>query len=159
MLCHQQWQHAQMRHRALDVGRARRLDFGMLQMRDHYSDELAILGVKALDFGECRSLEDYNGALTAWKDGPLKKAYRAKAMKTHPDSNRENPDAEMLFKALGAAYESLCSIRIRHRQRPPPVQGFASSLMTHHGGVFVIHVVVSGAGTYTGSRSRGSWTL
>ncbi len=37
----------------------------------------------------------------------IKKAYRKKAMKHHPDQNKDNPEAEEKFKAAGQAYEVL----------------------------------------------------
>lgn len=36
-----------------------------------------------------------------------KKAYRTKSLATHPDKNRNNPNAENQFKALGAAWERI----------------------------------------------------
>ncbi len=37
----------------------------------------------------------------------IKKAYRKKAMKYHPDQNKDNPDAEAKFKEINAAYDVL----------------------------------------------------
>lgn len=37
----------------------------------------------------------------------LKKAYRKKAMKFHPDQNKDNPEAEAKFKEVNAAYDVL----------------------------------------------------
>ena len=37
----------------------------------------------------------------------IKKAYRKKAMKYHPDQNKDNPDAEAKFKEINAAYDIL----------------------------------------------------
>ena len=37
----------------------------------------------------------------------IKAAYRALAMKYHPDRNPDNPEAELKFKEIHAAYEIL----------------------------------------------------
>jgi molecular chaperone DnaJ len=45
----------------------------------------------------------------------IKKAYRKKAMKYHPDRNPDDPDAESKFKAAAEAYEVLSSDKKRQR--------------------------------------------
>ena len=37
----------------------------------------------------------------------IKKAYRKKAMEFHPDRNKDNPDAERLFKEAAEAFDVL----------------------------------------------------
>ncbi len=54
--------------------------------------------------------EDYYAALGVGKDASpddLKKAYRKRAMKYHPDRNPDNKSAEKRFKEIGEAYEVL----------------------------------------------------
>lgn len=45
----------------------------------------------------------------------VKKAYRAAALKYHPDRNRDNPDAETKFKEAAEAYEVLSDAEKRQR--------------------------------------------
>jgi len=52
-------------------------------------------------------LYDLLGVTPDAGDAPLKKAYRKKAMKYHPDKNPDNADAAEKFKAISAAYEVL----------------------------------------------------
>jgi molecular chaperone DnaJ len=48
-------------------------------------------------------------------DDEIKKAYRKKAMKYHPDRNPDDPDAESKFKRAAEAYEVLSSSEKRQR--------------------------------------------
>jgi len=45
----------------------------------------------------------------------IKKAYRRKALKFHPDRNRDNPEAEVHFKEAAEAYEILGDVEKRRR--------------------------------------------
>jgi molecular chaperone DnaJ len=47
------------------------------------------------------------GVGKAATDDEIKKAYRKKAMKYHPDRNPDNPQAEAQFKEAKEAYEML----------------------------------------------------
>ena len=50
---------------------------------------------------------DYYDLLGIAKDADadqIKSAYRKKALKHHPDVNRENPEAEEVFKEINEAY-------------------------------------------------------
>lgn len=54
--------------------------------------------------------ENYYEILGVSKDASeeeIKKAYRKKVKTLHPDVNKDDPDAETKFKALGEAYETL----------------------------------------------------
>lgn len=54
--------------------------------------------------------KDYYQALGVERgvaEGDLKKAYRKLAMKYHPDTNPDNPEAETKFKEISQAYEVL----------------------------------------------------
>lgn len=64
------------------------------------------------------SQRDYYEVLGVSKDASqdeIKKAYRKKAMKFHPDRNKENPEAEEKFKEASEAYEVLRDEQKRQR--------------------------------------------
>lgn len=52
-------------------------------------------------------------------DAEIKKSYRSKAMKFHPDRNKDNPvEAEAKFKQIKEAYEVLSDPKKTLRLRP-----------------------------------------
>lgn len=64
------------------------------------------------------SKRDYYEVLGVSKDASqdeIKKAYRKKAMKFHPDRNKDNPEAEEKFKEASEAYEVLRDEQQRRR--------------------------------------------
>ena len=64
------------------------------------------------------SKKDYYDILGVSKDASedeIKKAYRKKAMKFHPDRNSDDPDAEQKFKEASEAYEVLGDSEKRQR--------------------------------------------
>ncbi len=64
------------------------------------------------------SKRDYYEVLGVSKDASqdeIKKAYRKKAMKFHPDRNSDDPDAERKFKEASEAYEVLRDEQTRQR--------------------------------------------
>jgi len=134
----------------------------MLRMQDHFQDELTLLGVDPPQLGESATIQAYNAVLEAWRDGPLKKAFRARALELHPDKNPGDTKAAKRFKAMSNAYERLCSVRIRtppQRERPRVVHGFAGSMLHHFGRVMVVRVVIHGAPTQgSAATSTQSWT-
>jgi molecular chaperone DnaJ len=55
----------------------------------------------------------------------IKKAYRKKAMTYHPDKNPDNKDAELKFKEINEAYETLSdSSKRKNYDNPNPFSGF-----------------------------------
>ena len=73
-----------------------------------------ILGITVPRFSG-KTQEDVEVQLSAWKDGPLKKAWRAAAGLYHPDKNQADPDAESKFKEAQEAHEFMLSLRVRLR--------------------------------------------
>ena len=62
------------------------------------------------NFNLLEFMKDYYSVLGVNKNASeeeIKKAYRKKAMKYHPDRNKENPKAEEKFKAISEAYAVL----------------------------------------------------
>lgn len=62
-------------------------------------------------------MADYYDLLKISKDATqeqIKKAYRKKALKYHPDKNPDDPDAEAKFKEISEAYEVLSDENKRH---------------------------------------------
>ena len=60
-------------------------------------------------------------SLATWDE--IKAAYRALAMKYHPDRNQDNPTAEAKFKEIQTAYEVL---EERKHLRTPKLDGLRS---------------------------------
>lgn len=63
-------------------------------------------------------------------EGDLKKAFRSKAMKFHPDRNQDNPEAEVKFKEAKEAYDVLSDSQKRaayDQYGHDAVDGFASA--------------------------------
>ena len=54
-----------------------------------------------------QSLYEVLGVPSNASDEDIKRAYRALAKKYHPDVNQGNPQAEMMFRAIGRAFEVL----------------------------------------------------
>lgn len=72
------------------------------------------------------SQRDYYEVLGVSKDASqdeIKKAYRKKAMKFHPDRNKENPEAEEKFKEASEAYDVLRDEQKRQRYNQYGHQG------------------------------------
>ena len=61
------------------------------------------------------SLYDTIGVATTATQGEIKKAYYKKAMLTHPDKNKEDPEAQQKFQALASAYQVLSEPESRKR--------------------------------------------
>jgi len=102
----------------------------------------------------------------------IKKAYRKKAMEYHPDRNKDNPDAERLFKEAAEAFDVLKdqNKRARYDQfghqgmntggyREPDFQGFSmEDIFSQFGDIFGQDIFGAGGrrGSAGGARSRRS---
>jgi hypothetical protein len=75
-----------------------------------------ILGVTLPEIDWNSSDPSPEDQLQGWKDGPLKKAWRAFAKKYHPDVNKDS-GAEAKFKEASAAFEVLNDLKIRDNGR------------------------------------------
>lgn len=78
----------------------------------------------------------------------LKKAYRAAALRLHPDRTGNDPEKTELFKVVTRLWEEIQRLEIgpKPRPRPQPV---------HHPGVVI---VVSGSGGWTSSSTTTNST-
>jgi molecular chaperone DnaJ len=99
----------------------------------------------------------------------LKKAYRKKAMEYHPDRNKDNPDAERLFKEAAEAFDVLKDPQKKARYdqfghqgmnsggfREPDYQGFSmDDIFSQFGDIFGQDMFGGGGGRGR-SRSRRS---
>ena len=63
-----------------------------------------------------KSQVDVEAQLAAWKEGPLKKAWRVKALQCHPDTSILDEGAEARFRAVVEAYAFLRQLRVRLRR-------------------------------------------
>lgn len=73
-----------------------------------------ILGITVPRFSG-KSQADVEAQLAVWKEGPLKKAWRAAASLYHPDKNPGDSDAETKFKEAGEAHDFLLGLQVRLR--------------------------------------------
>jgi hypothetical protein len=79
------------------------------------SSAAAILGVTVPHFSG-KSQADVEAMLAEWKDGDLKKAWRAAAVAHHPDTNPGDATAAARFKEATEAYEFLRGLQVRLRE-------------------------------------------
>jgi molecular chaperone DnaJ len=115
------------------------------------------------------SKRDYYEVLGVTKNASaedIKKAYRKKAMEFHPDRNKDNPEAERLFKEAAEAFDVLKdpNKKARYDQfghqglnsggfREPDFQGFSmDDIFSQFGDIFGQDIF--GGGTRGRSRSR-----
>ena len=89
----------------------------------------------------------------------IKKAYRAAALKFHPDRNRDDPEAESKFKAAAEAYEVLSDAGKRQRYDRYGHRGLDGVGMHDFGGmgvedIFSMFDDIFGGGIF-GGRRRG----
>ncbi len=90
----------------------------------------------------------------------IKKAYRKCALKHHPDRNRDNPEAEVLFKEAAEAYEVLSDANKRSRYDQFGHQGVSGNGMhdfTHMGAddIFSMFNDIFGSAFGGGGGRRG----
>lgn len=62
-------------------------------------------------------------------ESDIKKAFRKQALKYHPDKNKDNPNAEKMFKGVSAAYEVLSA-----KEKKQLYDQFGEEGMTNMGG-------------------------
>lgn len=118
------------------------------------------------------SKRDYYEVLGVSKNASadeIKKAYRKKAMEYHPDRNKDNPDAERLFKEAAEAFDVLKdpNKKARYDQfghqgmnsggfREPDFQGFSmEDIFSQFGDVFGQDIFGGGRGRTRSTRSSG----
>ncbi|MHC4609957.1 MAG: molecular chaperone DnaJ [Planctomycetota bacterium] len=92
----------------------------------------------------------------------IKKAYRRKALKYHPDRNREDPEAETRFKEAAEAYEILSDAAKRQRYDQfghAGVSGVGAHDFSHMGVEHIFSMfgdIFGGMGFGRSARSRGA---
>ncbi|MHC4064910.1 MAG: molecular chaperone DnaJ [Planctomycetota bacterium] len=92
----------------------------------------------------------------------IKKAYRRKALKYHPDRNREDPEAETRFKEAAEAYEILSDAAKRQRYDQfghAGVSGVGAHDFSHMGVEDIFSMfgdIFGGMGFGRSARSRGA---
>jgi len=84
------------------------------------------------------SEKDYYKILGVERDATsdiIKKAYRTLALKYHPDKNN-NPEAEIKFKDINQAYETLSSRELKNQYDNPNTSPFGNLNMGGHDDIF-----------------------
>jgi len=84
---------------------------------------LQLLGLQLPALDGCATRDDAEAALDAWKAGPLRQAYRARAKAWHPDLGTpdEVPARTQRMKLLNAAHDGAKALTVQPRRPPRPV--------------------------------------
>ncbi len=105
---------------------------------------------------------DYYEVLGVSRDAgadEIKKAYRQAALKYHPDRNRDNPDAETLFKEAAEAYEVLSDPEKRARYDRFGHEGVRGAAHNYSGmdvnDIFSMFNDIFGGSMFGGRSQRG----